>query len=167
MTTWPGWSDANTLLLPLDDAPPPRTLDLGARRFDPKPELHVTLVGPRLGAELRALLGDALEAATRPAFEALDWSIARSGRAERVEHHGRRDDGRRGTIASIIEHVELPALAHYYRWLETLLGRQLPVPPPHVTLYTHGKARGIGIPTTRALRAWSKGPVDLPVSDAN
>lgn len=161
MTTWPGWSDENTLVLPLDDAPPTAALQLGGRAFAPKDELHVTLVGSALGAELRRVLGGRLEAATRPAFEALDWSYARTGERRLIEKTGRTDDGTRGTVASVIELVELPALAFYYRWLGDLLGRQLAVPPAHVTLYTHRKARGIGIPTLHSLRAWSRGPVPV------
>ena len=160
MTTWPGWSNENTLVLPLDDAPPGASLELGGREFAPKDELHVTLVGRELGAELRAVLGERLDAATRPAFEALDWTLARSGRRLLIEKPGRTDDGQRGTVASVIEPVELPALEYFYRWLGELLGRELPLPPAHVTLYTHRKAKGIGIPSRRNLRAWSRGEVD-------
>ena len=156
MTTWPGWSDDNTLVLPVDDAPPTAPLTLDGRAFAPKDELHLTLVGRELGAELRAVLGDRLDVATRPAFEALDWSFERSGRRLLIEKRGRTDDGERGTVASVIELVELPALAFYYRWLGDLLGRELAVPPAHITLYTHRKAGGNGIPSLRRLRAWSQ-----------
>lgn len=156
MTTWPGWSSEHTLVLPLDETPPAKPLQLDGRAFAPKDELHVTLVGRALGAELQRALGPRLEAATRPAFEALDWSYARTGEQRLVEKPRTADDGARGTVASVVELVELPALAFYYRWLGELLGRELAVPPAHVTLYTHGKAAGIGIPTRRALRAWSR-----------
>ncbi len=162
MNEWPGWSDTNTLVLALDAAPHRDPVVIAGRAFDPKSELHVTVVGRRQGAELRALFGDRLDAATRPAFEALDWRITRTGERRLIVRDGLRDDGLRGEVGSVIEPVELPALAHYYRWLGSLLGRQLPLPPPHITLYTHGRAGGIGIPSARALRAWSKGPVDVP-----
>jgi hypothetical protein len=156
MTAWPGWSARDTLILPLDDAPPRAVIEIDGRCFEPKHELHVTLVGSALGRELRTVLGDRLDAATRPAFEALDWSPARTGRGALIEKPGRRDDGERGTVASIIELIDLPAMAHFHRWLGELLGRQLPVPPPHVTLYTHACAKGIGIATPAALRAWRR-----------
>ena len=156
MTKWPGWSNENTLVLPLDDAPPTAPLDVDGRRFEPKQELHVTLVGRELGEELRRVLGDRLDTATRPAFEALDWTIERGGERLIVEKPGTADDGRHATVASVIELVELPALDFYYRWLGGLLGRQLAVPPAHVTLYTHGKAKGIGIPAARSLRSWAR-----------
>lgn len=160
MAAWPGWSDEDTLVLPLQDAPPTAPVEIDGRLFAPKDELHVTLVGARLGAELHRLLGPRREAATRPAFEALDWSLQRTGRGVLIEKHGRRDDRRDGPIAAVAEFVEVPALAHYYRWLGSLLGRELPVPPAHVTLYTHGRARGIGLPTLRALRALRRADID-------
>jgi hypothetical protein len=154
MTTWPGWSDDHTLVIPLDDAPPGTPLTLDGRAFAPKHELHLTLVGRALGNELLAVLGDRLDAATRPAFDALDWSFRRSGRRLLIERPGNGE-----ARASVIEPVELPALDFFYRWLGELLGRELAVPPAHVTLYTHPAGDGIGIPNRRSLRAWSKGEV--------
>lgn len=161
MTNWPGWTDQDTLILPLDDASPRTPVHIEGRRLEPKRELHVTLVGTALGRELRATLGDRLDAATRPAFESLDWSLDRTGHGALIEKTGPLDDGGRGSIASIIEFVELPAMAHFHRWLGELLGRQLPLPPPHVTLYTHGRAKGIGVPTSSALRAWRRSALDI------
>lgn len=161
MHAWPGWSERHTLVLAMHEAPPRAAVELDGRRFLPKDELHVTLVGGALGRELQAALGDRRDAATRPAFEALDWTPRRTGEGAWIEKPGLRDDGRRGKVASIIEFVELPAMAHFHRWLGLLLGRQLPVPPPHLTLYTCGCAKGIGIPTHAALRAWQRGRVDL------
>lgn len=161
MTAWPGWTKEHTLILPLDTAPPAQPLRIDGREFAPKDELHITLVGRALGRELAHALGRRLDAATRPAFEALDWTHEPSGERLLIEKPGTTDAGERGTVASVIECVELPALSFYYRWLGELLGRQLPVPPPHVTLYTFNKARGIGIPTAGRLRAWSRGPVEV------
>jgi hypothetical protein len=154
--SWPGFSETDTLVLPLQEAPPAGPVEIDGRRFEPKAELHVTLVGSALGRELRATLGERLDAAVRPAFEALDWSYARTRLGALIEKTGRRDDGRRGPVASIIEFIELPAMPHLHRWLGELLGRELPVPPPHVTLYTHACGKGIGIPSMVKLRAWTR-----------
>lgn len=159
MGGWPGWTDEDTLILPLDDAPPASAVAIGGRRFEPKGELHLTLVGTTLGRELRAVFGDRLDAATRPAFKTLDWSPERTGVGALVERRSRAADG--DTVASIVEMVELPALGYFHRWLGGLLGRELPLPPPHVTLYTHGGPRGIGIPSARALKGLVRGRVDL------
>ncbi|TZF89520.1 hypothetical protein [Cognatilysobacter lacus] len=162
MTTWPGWTQDDTLVLPLDDSPPTAPLEIDGRVFAPKQELHVTVVAHALGRELRDVLGDRLEAGTRPAFEALDWSYRRTEQRRVIRRPGVGDDGKPGTLASVIELVEMPALGFYHRWLGELLGRQLTMPPAHITLYTHGKASGIGIPTERCLRAWSRREAALP-----
>lgn len=160
MTAWPGWTAEHTLVLPLDDAPPTAAIDLNGLRFEPKRELHITLVGQKLGEELHRVLGYRLDVATRAAFEALDWSGARTGSLWRIEHRVRAKDGKPSVRSTIIEDIELPAMAYLHRWLGTLLGRQLAVPPPHVTLYTHGDARGIGLPTETRLRAHLREAID-------
>src|SRR3546814_4335253 len=53
-------------------------------------------------------------------------------------------NGRAAIAHALIELVELPAMAPFQRALGRLLGRQLPLPPPHVTLYTAGRPQGIG-----------------------
>ena len=161
MTAWPGWTAEDTLILPLEDTPPTQAVVIDGRRYEPKGELHVTLVGSTLGRELRDTLGSRLDAATRPAFEALDWSVARSGRGAVLAATGALDAGGRGAVGSVVEFVDVPALAHFRRWLGELLGRQLPVPPAHVTLYTAGRARGIGIPTPAALRRMQRARIEL------
>ena len=166
MSAWPGWTASHSLLLPVDFDPPPRAVRLHGRVFAPKHELHVTLVDSRLGTELAARLGRGLDAATRPAFEAQDWRLARSGRLAWIEKAGRTDAGARGRVASIVEFVELPALPPWYRRLGELLGRELEPPPAHVTLYVHGRARGIGIRSERALRRLLRAPVDAAALDA-
>src|SRR3546814_5090487 len=54
-------------------------------------------------------------------------------------------NGRAAIAHALIELVELPAMAPFQRALGRLLGRQLPLPPPHVTLYTAGRPQGIGV----------------------
>lgn len=151
MNAWPGWSPRDSLILPLEDAPPATPVDIDGRRFEAKHDLHVTVVGTALGAELRQAFGPRLDAATRPAFEALDWQVERGGPRMLVEKPVRAESGRT-TVASIIELVELPAMVHFHRWLGELLGRQLAAPAPHITLYTHGLSKGIGIPSKGTLR---------------
>ena len=142
----PGWTAAGTLLLPIAATawPLPATpLSLDGIAFIPKRELHVTVVGRALGAELHeAGLRDAVVSACTP----LDWRFVRCGHWLRLQA---RAGGRRRH--SIIERIELPALGILYATLGALLGRQPPVPPAHVTLYTAGDEQGIGVPDAAAL----------------
>lgn len=161
---WPGWTPQKTLLLPIDPAAwaaPTFAVRIDGHGFVPKPELHVTLVGRALGQQLLASLGERRyrTQVVRTAFEALDWSYVRSGRLLRLEKHGA-EGGPDDRMGAIIEPIELPAMAAFHHQLGLLLGRELPVPPPHVTLYTAGKAKGIGIPNVAALREFTVRDVD-------
>ena len=48
---------------------------------------------------------------------------------------------------SIIVMVEVPGIRRFYREIGRILGREIEVPPTHVTLYTYGGLCGIGLPT--------------------
>lgn len=165
---WPGWTDAGTLLLPVDARawPPPSTpIELDGLVLRPKRELHVTLVGTALGKRLAeagrtgALAGDAV----RSAFESLDWSWRPTGTGALL----RAEPERAGAPPrhAVIAHLDLPAMARFHARLGDRLGTVLPVPPPHVTLYVAGSRRGIGLPDPATLarrRVRALGPDDLP-----
>jgi len=141
---WPGWSAANTLVLPIDPrdwSPPGAPIELDGVAFAPKRELHVTVIGKALGAEVRENIdADALHRV----WESQPWRLRRSSWRIRL----RKPDA---DVESIIEPVALPAMARLHAWLGAALGRSLPVPPPHVTLYVRGDAAGIGVPDTATL----------------
>ena len=148
------WSDAGTLLLAIaPDAwrPPSRGVRVDEIDFAPKTELHATIVGRGLGAEVRAAMAgdDALESAIDAAMASLDWSWIR----RRAWWLLCKRDGR-AAKASIVETIELPAMHGFHARLGTLLGRALPVPPPHVTLYVAGDPEGIGVPDGEAWRRY-------------
>lgn len=144
----------DTLILPVPPArwpPPAEPITVDGLELAPKPELHITLIGKALGRELRAALGHAADRVVADAFDACDWQFTRSGRhlllrkpldasnAPRLAH-------------SLIELVDLPAMASFHAALGHHLGRQLPIPPAHVTLYTAGRDGGIGVASCRQLR---------------
>ena len=119
-------------------------------RFEPKAELHVTVIGRTLGARItRALADDTLrEAELASAFEALDWSWSDTG-----AYVWLRKDKPAGRVESVIELIEMPAMAAFHFALGRKLGERLPVPPAHVTRWVRGDAEGIGVPDEDALRA--------------
>ena len=157
---WPGWTSEQTIVLPIAAdvwAPPFAPIELDGIEFRPKDELHVTLVGKALGRQLCETLGERFRTcAVRAAFEALDWRFERTGQLLRLQKTIRMKSGDSRVAGSIIERVTMPALPKFHRALGDLLGRRLPVPPPHVTLYTSNRDDGIGVPSPAKLRAWTK-----------
>ncbi|MBZ4038130.1 hypothetical protein [Novilysobacter selenitireducens] len=145
-----------SLILPIargDWPPPTAPVTLDGITLQPKPELHVTLVGTSLGEELlRSVARPLLHDTVARALATHDTHPLRTG----VLHLLRKpfdEHGGCGMAHSLIEYVHLPAMAPLHAALGRLLGRQLPVPPPHVTLYTAGDDRGIGVPSPTRLRA--------------
>lgn len=155
---WPAPDGGDSLVLPVAPdcwAPPRHGVEIDGIAFTPKPELHVTVIGNRLGRELREVFaGPWLRAAVTAALDAQDWRFTHSGRHWLLRKPFV-EDGQRNVAHSIIERIELPAMAQFHRELERLLGRQLPVPPPHVTLYVAGRAQGIGVSSVSRLRAFA------------
>jgi len=142
----PHWTRAGTLLMavPRREWPPPtRALRLDALSLRPKRELHLTIVGRALGADIAdaAAADSDLRRAVDRAVRDLDW---RWTRLRTWQLLAKNDDG--AMRHALIELVELPAMADFHARLGALLDRALPVPPPHVTLWTAGDARGIGVP---------------------
>ena len=153
-TPWPGWTRQQTLLLPVPPGawpPPAAPVTVDGIVLRPKRELHVTLVGRRLGRELqqaahaRRIAGTAV----RAAFGELDWHWDRPGCRSLLRAPPETDT--RGPRHAVVEHIALPAMARFHAALGALLGRALPVPPPHVTLYVAGTTRGIGLPDAATL----------------
>lgn len=157
-TPWPGWTPQKTLVLPIpaDKWPPPTSaVVIDGLTFEPKSELHVTLIGRGIGQSLHGEPGGRRAHRlqdVREAFADFDWEFAHTGLFLRLEKRELPGHGRGRAIGSIIERIEMPALAAFYDVLAHLLERGLSIPPPHVTLYTTGRARGIGIPDAATLQ---------------
>jgi hypothetical protein len=148
------------VLLPVDPAawPPPKIeLQVDACAFAPKDELHVTVVGKTLGAALQVAIaaGRFGEGAVQRAFESQRWRLRRSGWRIRLRKPAAQDGD--AAKESIIEPVALPAMARFHAALGDLLGVELPVPPPHVTLYVRGDAEGIGVADAATLARYRIG----------
>jgi hypothetical protein len=141
---WPGFTEAGSVVIevPPEAWPPPTTsLEIEGRVFEPKSELHVTIAGKELGKRIRELPGlDTI-------FEAQDWWLRRT-----TEHLRIGKQKPEGYVETIIERVELPALAMFIDAVSKALGEPVETPPAHVTLFTSGDPEGIGIPDEEALR---------------
>ena len=161
----PRWTSARTLLLPIptQEWPAlPERLQLDGFDLRRKRELHATIVGHALGTRVRDRM--ATDAHVRDtvveAIAGLQWQWERCRSWALL---AKREGGR--SRQSLVEHLRMPAMAEFHRRLGALLGEALPVPPPHVTLYTSGGAKGIGLPdasTLERLRLRTVDEAELP-----
>ncbi|MFP7723344.1 hypothetical protein [Lysobacter sp. A3-1-A15] len=140
--------------------PPDAPVTVGGITLHPKAELHVTLVGSALGGELlRTVARPLLLDTVSRALAAHDATPRRTG-VLLLLRKPFNEGGRGGVAHSVIEKVSLEAMAPLHAALGHLLGRRLPVPPPHVTLYTAGLDSGIGVSSPQRLRALSVRAID-------
>ena len=141
---WPGFTARGSLLLPLPAAAtraPAPSLELEGLSLARKIEFHVTLLDRALGARVQAPAAGGAPAARLPAlFAAQDWDWRATG--ERWLLLEARPEG---ANHSVVELLEMPALARFRAQVGELLGETLPDPPAHVTLYVAGDPIGIGI----------------------
>ena len=119
---------------------------------------HVALLAlmmTRVLARRLQELGQLDEATLEAAFaEAGPWRLRRSGWWLPL----RRAAADKPAAASVIEPVALPAMARFHARLGSAIGRTLPVPPPHVTVFVEGDAEGIGAPDAASLARLRDGP---------
>lgn len=141
---WPGFNARGTLLLPLPTAAFAElapSLELDGLVLTRKREFHVTLLDRALAARMLAPTAASSAAARLPALFALqDWRWQRGGERWLLR------ESKDGVLAhSLIELIQMPALAKFRHAVAGLLGEPLPPTPAHVSLYTAGCELGIGL----------------------
>lgn len=157
---WPGFHNGR-LLLPLPDAwfiPEPTCLQWKGMRLPVKKEFHVTLLNQALVTRVREAVG--VEEIKR-LFEQETWAITRTGEGSLLRKDKITSKGHT-RCATVIEHIALPALAHFREALGRAADLEVPSVPAHVTLFAGGDARGIGVPDHEALRTYQVATLRLP-----
>jgi hypothetical protein len=154
---WPGTTSEGALLLHLDAVDyvfAPELLTLPECTLARKREFHVTVLGRAAGAAITAAVSaDRLAAA----WHEHDWRLKRTGVCRLLRRLQPAESGDRGieavTAWSVIETIELPAMNAFRLAVARLARTELPIAPPHVTLYVAGDPGGIGVPDHTALAA--------------
>ena len=142
---WPGFSARGSLLLPL---PAAHFAELGPElRLDDglvltrKSEFHVTVLDRALGERVHdPAAGGAPAQAIAGLFAGYDWAWQ-----SRAERWLLLDADEEPPAHSVIELLDMPALAAFRNAVGVLLGVTLPATPAHVTLYVAGQPIGIGV----------------------
>ena len=159
---WPGFQADGGLLLPVPSSSGwksgPDVLEGEEMPLARKAELHVTLLNRAMGSELRSALGDITIARF---FEEEDWTIRRTGDGYLLRKI--KIDGARSTVCeSLIERLDLPALARFRLALGRATGARIPEVLPHITLYVAGDAVGIGLPDMASFETARMADLRLP-----
>ncbi|MGD8934149.1 MAG: hypothetical protein PVF35_05175 [Gammaproteobacteria bacterium] len=165
---WPGLTGENTLIITVDKqdfAIKPKSLQYDARIFVPKQETHITVWGSELGTKLlqQLIQHPELEQDIHNAFESTDWSYQKTSDLRHLARKKAIPGKNDITEETIVMLIKMEGMAVFYSKLKDLglIGKDHPVPPPHVTLYTRNIDRGIGVDSESELAELSQGRVDL------
>lgn len=154
---WPGFNDEGTVLITLSPGTfcfSTNSVEIDGEYFEPKEELHVTLIGTKLGSFMLDQISHdrAIEAMLKQTYEDIDWSFEQTGPVHILSRT-------KGGVKqkSIILLIDMPGIKLLYDRLKTLglIDLKTPVPPAHITLYTQNCAHGIGVPSDEALNELS------------
>lgn len=137
---WPGRSATGSVILPLhiDLGGCPATLSLPEITLRRKTEVHLTLLSTR---EAELLASRLLEAEWQNAFDGEQWEIGLLDEFELLCEERASEP----TRFSVIRHMHCPSLNAFRQQLAEAAGMDLAETLPHVTLYTAGHERGIGL----------------------
>jgi hypothetical protein len=127
-------------------------------RFQPKDEVHITVIGSALGETLLATLkGEDRRRRFDSLVTATNWDYQLLDRWHHVVRQGEQ------AAESIIRMVAVPPLPAFYTALESITGLSIPPRPAHITLYTRGDDSGIGIATWDEFEQLVAGAIDPAV----
>ncbi len=151
---WPGFNDEGTVIIELaletfGQLKP--SINIAGDVFTAKDELHITLIGTGLGSILLDQVNHdrSVDILLKKTFESIDCSFSKSGPVHLLS----RNQG--STVEqTIIMLLEMPCMAEFYQQLKNLglIDPATPVPPAHVTMYTHNCPHGIGVPDDNVLK---------------
>lgn len=137
---WPGRSATGSVILPLDDVLTnlPVALSVPETVLNRKAEAHLTLLSTREAEQLATRVP---EGDWQAAFDAEDWQLGLREAFDLL----REERPSEPTRYSVIRHMDCASLNGFRRRLAAMSGLDLPDTLPHVTLFTGGHERGIGL----------------------
>ena len=160
---WPGFNERGAVIIELSAeyfCLAKNTIVVHDDVFTPKEELHITLIGRKLGwiIEEKIKQNQKINKLLKKIFEAIDWSFKQTGPI----HILSRSKGAKLEM-SIIMLIEMHGVTQFYQQLKAsgLIDAKTPVPPAHVTMYTHNCPSGIGLPSDETLNRLSKKTLSL------
>ena len=155
---WPGVNENGTVTIGLAAESfylAKNEIDLHGELFTPKDELHVTLIGSELGLIIQDKIqhDQTIDKLLKKTFEEIDWHYKQTGPVH-ILSRSEEDVVEK----SVIMLIEMPGVTTFYDQLKALglIDLEVPVPPPHVTMYTQNCHLGIGVPNDDALNILSR-----------
>ena len=131
--------------------------------FVRKDKFHITVIGRRIGLEIKNILDDADAPEIKGLIDQMDWGFEFLPERFHIRKKYTGDEREEETRESIIQMVCLPALEAFYQELNVIFQTDFIPPPPHITLFVKGdnpktSKMGVGLYSADDLRRYT---VDL------
>jgi hypothetical protein len=159
--SWPGFNEMGSMITPLEWSDfifPVRRVCIEEEWFEPKEELHVTVISKQAGRILGEKMSQdpVMAARVRREFEAIDWGFEPVGPVHIISRLKQKPGKGSATLChekTIILRLNMPGMAVFYEILKSLnlISGDTSIPPPHVTLYTLNCPVGIGLANNKML----------------
>jgi hypothetical protein len=123
--------------------------------LEPKDELHITVISQDGAQRLANFMQEnqAGKEKVKSLIEGTDWSFRKQDRFFWIQE----EEG----VETIIQMVEVPGMADFFRSLSQITGLGLEPPPAHVTLFMRGTEKGIGLPEKDVFERITKNKIEL------
>ena len=122
--------------------------------FQPKPELHITIISKDAGILLKHLKRHPDHADDlQDLIVSTNWSFRRLDKIYFIQE--------KPGVEAIVQMVEIPVLQGFLKDLSRLVGHGLVIPPTHITLYWRGMEKGIAIPDNQSFQKLVKAQIQL------
>lgn len=113
--------------------------------FQPKQELHITIVSQDAGIILKHLENHPDDVDdVQDLILSTDWSFSMLDDFFYVQE--------KPGVETIIQMVDIAAIRSFFKDLSKLIGQGFILPPTHVTLYTRGTEEGISLPDQQSFQ---------------
>jgi hypothetical protein len=159
--SWRGFNEMASLITPLDWSDfifTPKRVRIEDAWFEPKDELHITLISKRVGRILgeKISLDPVLAARIAKNFEAINWGYEPAGPVHIISRLRKKTEDEQATLChekTIILKLNMPGMTDFYEALKALdlISADTSTPPPHVTLYTLNCPTGISLASNKIL----------------
>jgi hypothetical protein len=150
-----------SLITPLDWSDfifAPKRVRIEDAWFEPKDELHITVISKRVGRTLseKMSLDPALATRVTKKFEAIDWGFELVGPVHIISRLKEKLEDEGATLRhekTIILKLSMPGMSDFYEALKALdlISVDTSTPPPHVTLYTLNCPTGVSLASNKTL----------------
>jgi len=132
--------------------------------FDPKPETHITVITFKTGFIIKQAIekDSSVKDAINELISNTDFNYTKTGQLFTITKEYEENKYQKAhTREAVVELIDMPGLKTFYSKLSEIVGQELDVPYPHITLGTKGNDMGIGVSSKAEFDSFNPTPIQI------